>query len=494
MNTILKHTICIALTGALGLMAGCTTVGPDFVAPQGATAPAYRYAAQNGSTAAAARWPAGWWTVFGDTALDRLEQRAQQDSPSLKASAMRLLQAKAQLGNAQASQLPSLDLGASAQRLRDSRTSPIGRALGGGLISGNQYTLDASMSYELDLWGRVRRVVESADAQVQAARLEHDEVALLLSTQIAATYWQLRGAMVEVAILRKAVATRQESRQLVDARFDGGFTNELDVARSSVELANAQADLRDMERQRNLLENRLATLVGASPSEPLIAEPADVLPQPPSLPGGLPAQLLSQRPDLARSVALLRAANAQVGVAEAAFYPSLQLTGNFGYASVKLSHLVQSDSRQFDVGPLALSLPIFDGGRNRANLALSKARYGEALADYQDKLLTALREVEDALSDSEQRQLQADAQAPAQQAAARAYKVALARYQKGLSSYLDVTDAQRSALMEDLAAAQIRTQRLLASVAVVRAFGGGWQFEPQARGTAAAGVQPLAMR
>ncbi|TKC87793.1 efflux transporter outer membrane subunit [Trinickia terrae] len=490
--TILKHTICIALAGALGLMAGCTTVGHDFVAPQGATAPAYRYAAQSGAPSAA-RLPANWWTVFGDGTLDGLEQRAQQDSPSLKASAMRLVQAKAQLGNAKASQLPSLDFGASAERLRDSRTTPVAQALDGTLISGNQITLGLSMSYEVDIWGRVRRLVESADAQLQAAGLDHDEVALLLSTQIASTYWQLRGTLVEVAILRDAVATRQESRKLVDARFEHGFTNELDVSRATVELANAQADLRDMERRRNLLENRLATLIGASPSQPLIAEQAGPLPEPPSLPVGLPAQLLSQRPDLARSVALLRSANAQVGVAEAAFYPSVQLTGNFGYASTTLAHLVEGNSRQFEIGPLALSLPIFDGGRNRANLAFSKARYDEALADYQQELLTALREVEDALSDSEQRQLQAKAQAPAQQAAARAYQVALARYQKGLSSYLDVTDAQRSALAEDLAASQIHTQRLLASVAVVRAFGGGWQSEPAGTGTAAS-VQPLAMR
>jgi multidrug efflux system outer membrane protein len=185
------------------------------------------------------------------------------------------------------------------------------------------------------------------------------------------------------------------------------------------------------------------------------------------------------RPDLAVSVAALRAADAQIGVAEGAFYPSLQLTSNFGFASERLRDLNQGGSKQFSIGPLALSLPVFEGGRNRANLALAKARYEEALANHQGKLLTALREVEDALSDLEQRQQQGAAQAEANRAAARAHLVARARYERGVSNYLDVTDAQRSSLAAERAAVQIHTQRLLATVAVARALGAGWQAEPQ---------------
>jgi multidrug efflux system outer membrane protein len=203
------------------------------------------------------------------------------------------------------------------------------------------------------------------------------------------------------------------------------------------------------------------------------------LPQPPAIPVGLPASLLSQRPDLAGSVATLRAANAQIGVAEGAFYPSFSLTGNFGFASESLSNLAKGDARQFSVGPLALSLPIFDGGRNKANLAIAKARYEEAIANHQTKLLTALREVEDALSDVQQRQLQGEAQKASQVAAARGYLVARARYERGVSTYLDVTDAQRSALAADRAAVQINTQRMLAAVAVARSLGAGWQPSAQ---------------
>jgi multidrug efflux system outer membrane protein len=205
------------------------------------------------------------------------------------------------------------------------------------------------------------------------------------------------------------------------------------------------------------------------------------LPQPPGIPVGLPASLLGQRPDLAASVETLRSFNAQIGVAQGAFYPALSLTGNYGYASESLRDLAQGSARQFSIGPLALSLPVFDAGRNRANLKLAQARYDEAVANHEGRLLTALREVEDALSDVQQRQQQGEVQAQAQQAAARALLVAQARYERGVSTYLDVTDAQRSTLAADRAAAQIRTQRLLAAVSVARALGGGWtQGEPVA--------------
>ena len=321
----------------------------------------------------------------------------------------------------------------------------------------------------------MRRVVEAADAQALAAQDDRDGVILLLSAQVATNYWQLRGLDAEMAILKNALGTRRESEQLVEARFNGGLSNELDLSRARVERANAEADLHEVQRQRNLLEHSLATLVGVSPSAPLIASLGTAeLPQPPAIPVGLPASLLSQRPDLAASVALLRAANAQVGVAEGAFYPSLSLTGNFGYASESLRNLADGGARQFSVGPLALSLPIFDGGRNKANLAVSKARYEEAVANHESRLLTALREVEDALSDVQERQQQGEVQVQAREAAARAWQVAQARYDRGVSNYLDVTDAQRSSLGADRAAVQIRTQRLLAAVAVARSLGAGW--------------------
>lgn len=462
------------------LLSACGTVGKDFVAPQGVESPAYRHAAAEPQDAAA-RLPAAWWTVFNDGMLDKLEQRALHDNPNVRAAAQRLVQAQAQLGVTRASQLPTVGVSAGVSNSRTSAETPMGATFGHQSIKGTEYSVGANFSYELDLWGRVRRAVEAADAQALAAQDDRDGVMLMLSGQVASTYFQLRGLDADLQILNDALATRRESEQLIEARFNAGLSNELDVSRARIERANAEADIQEAQRQRNTLEHALAVLVGVAPSQlQLVSVTADArgaaaLPLPPSIPVGLPASILGQRPDLAASVATLRAFNAQVGVAEGAYYPSVSLTGNFGYASKTLSNLAQGSARQFSVGPLALSLPIFEGGRIEANVKLAKARYDEAVANHEARLLTALREVEDALSDVQQRKQQGDVQVQAQQAAARAVQVAQARYDRGVSTYLDVTDAQRSALAADRAAAQIRTQRLLAAVSVARALGGGWQ-------------------
>ncbi|MYN09100.1 efflux transporter outer membrane subunit [Pseudoduganella aquatica] len=465
----------ITLAAAVGLaLAGCSTVGSDFSAPKNVADAGFRHAPAGAQSDA--RLPAQWWTIYGDDTLNRLEQSALRDNPSVKAAAQRLLQAQAQLGLARASESPSLSVNSGVSNSRTSANTSQGLALGNRSIHGNNYSLGASMSYEVDLLGRVRRMVEAADAQALAAEADRDGVLLLLSSQVATTYWQLRGLDTEAAILNGALDSRRETEELVNARFNAGLSNELDTSRARIERANAEADLQEVQRQRNTLEHSLATLTGASPSAMrLPAAAAAGLPQPPAIPVGLPASLLSQRPDLAGSVATLRAANAQIGVAEGGFYPSISLTGNFGFASESLSEIAKGGSRQFSIGPLALSLPIFDGGRNRANLALAKARYEEAVANHEGKLLTALREVDDALSDVQQKQKQELVQAQSREAAARAYVVARARYERGVSTYLDVTDAQRSSLAADRAAAQITTQRLLATVAVARALGAGWQ-------------------
>ncbi|RZL04419.1 MAG: efflux transporter outer membrane subunit [Rubrivivax sp.] len=472
-------TVAAALS-AVAWLSACTTVGPQFAEPTFEPAGPYRHAGAPGADANA-KLPLASWTLFGDATLDALELRALRDNPHVEAAAQRLLQAQALLGVARADDGLKFGVSTSAAYSHSSENTSQAIMLGRRTVEGSQFTLGASLSYELDLWGRVRRAVESADAQALVARYDRDGLLLMLSNQVAVSYFQLRGADAEIAILDSALDTRRETEQLVSARFDTGLSNELDLSRARIERANAEADLHEARRQRQALEHGLAVLVGASPSEPLIASLGSAartaLPTPPAIPVGLPATLLAQRPDLASSVASLRSLNAQVGVAESAFYPSVSLTGNHGFASEKLSELTRGGSQQFSVGPLALTLPIFDGGHNRANLAASQARYAEALANHRGKLLTALREVEDALSDVQQRDLQAGAQVQAQQAAARAYEVARARYERGVSSYLDVTDAQRSSLAADRAAAQIRTQRLLAAVSLARALGGGWSPE-----------------
>ncbi len=461
----------VALTAAL--LSGCVAVGPDFRAPEASTTASYRHAAKT-EQAPQAALPSAWWTVFNDTTLNALEGRALKDSPSVQASAERLNQARAQLGLTRASEMPQVNASTSAAYQRSSENTSQGILQHNTSVKGMNYQLGASMSYEVDAFGRVRRLLESAQAQAAAAEDDHGGLLLTLSSQIASTYFQLRGLDAQGAILAQALASREETEALVQSRFDAGVSNELDLSRARIETANARSQLTDVRRQRIDMEHALAVLVGASPSEPLLAGAQAQLPQAPQIPVGLPASLLAQRPDLASSVAGLRAFNAQVGVAEAAFYPAISLTGNFGFASQPLGDLLQGSSRQFGVGPLALSLPIFDGGRNQANLDAAKARYAESLANHQNKLLTALREVEDSLNDVQQLREQASAQDGARTAAERAVEVARARYERGVSNYLDVTDAQRSALSAERDTAQIATQQLLAAVAVARSLGGGW--------------------
>lgn len=469
---VMKHCIFLIM---LAVTTGCTMAGPDFKVPETVSTAAYRHAGQ----ATVAPMPAHWWQVFGDERLNRFVESAIEGSPTMRAAASRLVQAEALYGRTRADQLPEVNLGAGVSNLRTSANTAQGIVLGRNAISGSQFTTGVSLSYELDLWGKIRREVESADAQALAARYDRDGVLLLLTSQVAATYWQLRGIDAEIAILEKALANRRETLQLVEGRFAGGLTNELDVSRARIEHANAGADLHESRRQRNVLEHFLATLTGASPSIALLPPASSAashrMPEPPVIPLGLPASLLSQRPDLAESVQNLRAANARLGVAEADFYPSIKITGNFGYASEGLQDLLKSSSQQYNYGPLSLNLPIFDGGRNKANLAYASARYDEALAHHEDLILIALREVEDALSDREQRVKQGEEQAQAQVAAARACAVAMKRYEKGVATFLDVTDAQRSSLAADRAVVRTETQKLLAAVSIARALGGGWQ-------------------
>ncbi|WP_296001172.1 efflux transporter outer membrane subunit [Rugamonas sp.] len=491
LSPVLKR-LTLAASVALAV-AACGTVGADFSAPNNVAGidGGYRHLpAQQG--ASAARLPAQWWSVFGDATLNHLEQTALSDNPGLKAAGQRLLQARAQAGVTRSEQGVQVGVSTAVSNSRSSANSSQGIAFGHQSISGNNYEVGASLSYEVDLFGRLRRMVEASDAQVLASEADRDGVLLLLSSQVATTYWQLRGLDAEIAILKGALATRHETEDLITARFNAGLSNELDTSRARIERANAQADLHEVQRQRNQLEHSLATLVGASPTSITLSAADDgALPQPPVIPVGLPASLLAQRPDLAGSVASLRAANAQIGVAESAFYPSVSLTGDFGFASESLRDLAKGGSRQFNIGPLALSLPIFDGGRNKANLAVAKARYDEAVDNHETRLLTALREVEDALSDVQEKQEQGQAQAQAKAAAARAYLVARARYDRGVSNYLDVTDAERSALTADRAAVQIDTQRLLAAVSVARALGAGWQPSAQLAAVAQVNAKPV---
>jgi multidrug efflux system outer membrane protein len=471
-----RRTALAAAWGWLGAMAGCAAVGPDFGAPswpdeppayRGTVAPTPANEAVPGSD---------WWGLFHDDGLDRLEALAAAQSSTLKAAAARLLQARAQWSVGDAARWPGVGAAVTAERLRTSGTTPQGAAFRGRSIAGPQYGVGASLSYEIDLWGRLTRLDESNQAHVESAEADLDAARLMLSTQVAATYWQWRGARVEVDQLSRMLDVQDETRQLMAARLDAGLTSEADVSRAEVERENTVIERENLLRQVDELEHALCVLVGQPPSSPLALPraPSASLPPPPVIPAGVPAQLLHRRPDLVASVATLHAANASIGVAQADLFPSIELTGQYGFASHALHSLLEPASRQFDIGPLGVHLPLLDGGRSKASLALAEARYAEAEADHRGKLLTALREVEDALSDVEHGHAQWSSVVVAQRETRRLVAVSTARSDQGLTNYLDVLSARRNALMADRTAAQIGTQRLVGSVALVRAIGGGW--------------------
>lgn len=457
---------------AARLVTGCTTLGPDFRAPDPQAPAAFKSAAPASKPTAL---PDDWWTLFGDARLDALERDALAASPTLAAAQARAERARALLAGTRADETPRVGVDAAAQRLRTSAsvaTAPVvqGRRVA---VEADQWQVQAGFGWELDLWGRVRRSTESTQAQLDAATLDAAGARLALTADVAQAWLTLRALDDEARIVAAARDSRRDALRVVQARFDAGSTQELDLQRARTELANAEADAGDLERRRALGEHALAVLTGRAPSDFTAgATPMDLVP-PPAIAAGIPAEVLQRRPDVAQAVALLHAASAQIGVAEAAFYPTLRLTGAFGVASDDLGALLAAPARLFNAGP-AVSLPILDGGRNRANLAAAQAARDEARAAYHQRVLQALREVDDVLADLQQRRAIAEAQSRAAAAAERAVRVARLRYEQGASSYLEVTDSDRSALAALRALAQTRAAQWQGTVQLVKALGGGW--------------------
>jgi multidrug efflux system outer membrane protein len=452
----------------LSLLAACTTVGPDFKAPAAAAPAAFRSAPAAGATAV----PERWWQLLGDAQLDALETEALAASPTVAAALARADRARALLAGTRADEQPRLQADGSVQRFRTSRevaTAPVvlGRRVA---IESDQYGAQVSIGWELDLWGRVRRQTEAAQAQLEAATLDAAGTRLALSADVATAWLQLRALDDEIRVLTAARSNRRDALNVVQQRFDAGATHEGDLQRARTELANADADVAELARRRALAENALSVLTGRAPG-PFAATPPLALP--PAVQAGVPSEVLQRRPDLAQALAMLHGANAQIGVAEAAFYPSFRLTGSAGLASDDLVSLLSAPARLFNIGP-AVSLPLLDGGRNKASLAAAQAQQQEALAQFRQRVLVALREVDDSLADLAARQAIAAAQAQAAEAAERTLRVARVRYEQGAASYLEVTDADRSALAARRALAQTRAAQWQGTVQLVRALGGGW--------------------
>jgi multidrug efflux system outer membrane protein len=323
----------------------------------------------------------------------------------------------------------------------------------------------------------VRRSFQSARADAQASLAAFYNVLLTLQADVAQNYFALRALDAEIATVTGTVGLRKEQVRLVRSRFEGGIGNELDIARAETELATTEAEAASLAQRRNELENAVALLVGANATvfklPPLDDANTKWNPRTPVIPAGLPADLLERRPDVAEAERQLAAANARIGVAKAAFFPVLTLTGSGGYVSGDIDSLFKWDSRTWSLGP-SLSLPIFAGGRNRASYHRSQAAYQEAIARYRQQVLIAFGEVENSLAGIRHLLDQAAAQQRAVTNARRAADLATDRYRSGIVSYLEVVDASREALQAERANARLAGQRLVTVIQLVKALGGGW--------------------
>jgi len=466
-----------ALAFAIACEAGVLTVGPDYRHPANSVATNYK-AADLGA------WKEGrpldnlpkgnWWEVFGDKGLNELQSQAARANQNLKAAMARVEQARATARVARSDLLPSLTLAPSFNRQRFSPNQEPNF----GHLTANTFHVPLDLSYEIDLWGRVRRSFESARAEAQASLADFYNVLLTLQADLAQNYFALRALDAEIATVSSTVDLRREQVRLVRSRFEGGVGSELDVARAETELATTEAEAASLAQRRSELENAIAVLAGSNPSSfrlPVIRDTA-WNPQPPQIPAGLPGELLERRPDVAEAERQLASANARIGVAKAAFFPVLSLTASGGYLSGELDTLFKWDSRTWSVGP-SLSLPIFAGGRNRANYKRAQAAFAESVARYRQHVLVAFGDVENSLSGIRHLADQSVAQQRAVSNARRAADLATERYRAGIVSYLEVVDASREALQAERANARLAGQRLSAAVQLIKALGGGWSDE-----------------
>lgn len=467
------RTVC-AIAVAAALVAGCAS-GPDYRRPaldmpaQWKLDTPWRIGTPND---AAAKGP--WWHTFADAQLDTLVQQALTGSPTLALAHARLTQARAQLNAASAALYPQLNLNVRDTRQAISANRPLTNPRQPQFsTSQNDYVGVFNASYEADLAGRVRRLVEGAVAAAEQSTADFENVRLLLTADVATAYFNARAIDIELDVLARSLDLQQRVLGLATARHELGVASGLDVAQQQALLDSTRAQVDVLKRTRAQFEHALATLTGVP--APLFSLAPDVRrPAPPAVPVGLPSDLLERRPDVAAAERAMAVANAQIGIAQAAFYPSITLGASYGAESRVLHTLFDTPSIIWSLGA-ALTQPIFDGGRLQGNLDSARAGYDATVAQYRRVVLTAMQEVEDGIIGMAALE-RAHTQAKAAIASAqRVLELATTRYEGGVATYLDVVSAQQGLLNSERLAAQLQGQRLLAAVSLVKALGGDWQ-------------------
>ena len=457
------------------ILAGCAA--PAFQQPAVEIPPAFKEAPQQAqwkpAEPAEARARGEWWKVFNDRTLDELIAQAAAANQNLAGAAARVKQARALAGVAQADRIPQVGLGAGAQRGAASSAS-LGLPQGSPVATNNLFQASLGASYEIDLFGRVASNVSAAQADAAASEATFRSVLLALQADVAQTWFRLRAADTELGLLRDTVRLREENVRINARRFELGDIGELDLARARTELATTTSEAIAMERSRAQLEHALAILLGkpagafAAASAPL--EESSAMP---AIPAGLPSSLIERRPDIAAAQRAMIAANARIGVARAARFPVLALTGAGGAESADLSDVFRWSSRSWLLGA-AMSLPLIDGGRGRNNVLRSEAALEEAVAAYRQQVLGAFGEVEDNLVGLRTLGGQAAAIEDAVVSARRSADLAEKLYRSGRSGYLELLDAQRNLASAERTAVQLRGARATTTVALIRSLGGGW--------------------
>jgi outer membrane protein, multidrug efflux system len=471
-----RIAVLLLLPALLWMPSGCA-VGPDYHRAAAETPAAWKEAPPSGWKEATPQdelAKGNWWEIFGDPVLNDLEKKATAANQSLKAAMARVNQARAIARIAEADFFPGIDLNPSAIRSRQSGN----RAVQPGSVpalayTANTFSIPFDLSYELDIWGKVRRSFEAASADAQGSVAAYETILLTLKSSVAQTYFNLRYLDADLLILKNNSEVLKKSLDLVLVRYRGGIANGLDVSQAETLWASTQAQYVGEKKQRAEQEHALAVLLGRPASEFSLAEnPLSQLP--PVIPPGLPSELLERRPDVAQAERAMAASNARIGVSKSAFFPSLSLTGSAGLQSDTLSRLLRAESFTWSFGPGILQ-PIFEGGRLKADLKRARAAYDESVANYRQQVLVAFQEVEDALADLRILADQGEAQARAVEASTRAREISAFRYKEGAALYLEVLDAQRTVLQNEQLAAQILGMRFLASVQLIKAIGGGWE-------------------
>ena len=460
-------------TALLGLsvfgLCGCM-VGPKYVQPAAEVPAAYKETANWKPAQPSDQMAKGkWWENYQDPQLNSLEEQINVSNQNLRAAQDQFLEARAAYRISRSGLFPAVTGNPSAARIRQSNNEPL-RGTSPAYYS--DYLLPVDVSYEADVWGRVRRTVEVSRSEAEATAADLANVSLSLHAELALDYFQLRGLDAQRKLLDSTVVAYEKALQLTQARYRGGLASAVDVAQAQTQLETTRALAIDVGVQRAALEHAIAVLIGTPVAKFSLAESASISP-PPNIPPGLPSDLLERRPDISASERRVQEANAQIGVARAAYFPMITLTGSGGLDSAVLGTLIQGSSGFWSLGAAAAET-LFDAGRRHAVSEQAKAAWDQSVANYRETVLTALQEVEDNLAALRILEEEAKTQEGAVVAAEHSLALSNNRYRGGVSNYLEVITAQSAALADERTAVDVATRRMVSSVLLIKALGGGW--------------------